>query len=211
MLTKNKKELLEKLYYKPETGFTSAKKLWLQAHKENPKINQSDVNRYLSTQPAYARHRQVPRPKTSIWNQWIDVSYPGQLVAVDIWFLGKQTKSQFPHALVAVDALSKLAAVVPVRNLTAKNVANAMEKIIKNYKFKIHSAFSDHGVEFMGKPFRDTMKQYNIKQIFYIWQQPFKNWFGRIFDTVVANCAWPNCNGRRIRMEWCKASMHHLQ
>ena len=147
MLTKSKKELLASIYYGQKTGYTSANKLWLQAHKENPTVSQEDVKRYLSNQPAYAMHKQVPKPRNSIWNQWIQAYNPGQLVAIDTWFLGTGTKSQFPHALVAVDAFTKFAAIQPVRILSAKNVANAMEKIIKKFKFKIHSTYSNHGVE----------------------------------------------------------------
>lgn len=166
MLTKSKKEILEKLYYNLESGFTSATKLWLRARKENAGISKSDVTKYLSTQPAYARHKQVPKPRTSIWSRWIQVSYPGELVAIDIWYLGVGTKSQFPHALVAVDALSKYAAIAPIRNLTAINTANAMEKIINNFKFKVHSLYSDRGKEFTGKPFRDMMKEKGIEIVF---------------------------------------------
>lgn len=181
MLTKSKKELLEKLYYDQKTGFTSAKKLWLISHKENSTISQTDVNQYLSTQPAYARHKQVPKPKSSIWNRWIHASYPGELVAVDIWYLGVGTKSQFPHALVAVDALSKVGGVAPVRNLTAKNTANAMAKILKNFKFNVHSLYSDMGSEFVGKQFRDYLKQKKIKIIYTTNNNPSKTGLAESF------------------------------
>lgn len=174
MLTKSKKVLLEKLYYDDNTGYTSAKKLWLVAHKQNPTISQTDVNQYLSTQPTYARHKQTPKPKPSIWDTWILVSYPGELVAVDTWFLGTGTKSQFPYALVAVDALSKYGAVSPMRILTAKNAANAMAKIIESFKFKIHSIFADKGAEFVGKPFRDFMKERDIKIVYTSGNNPSK-------------------------------------
>ncbi len=174
MLTKSKKVLLEKLYYNRETGYCSAIKLWRQANKEQPTITQADVKRYLSTQPAYAMHKQVPRPKKNIWNRWIQVSYPGQLVAIDTWFLGRGTKSQFPHALVAVDALSKFASVAPVRNLTAKNTANAMEKILDSFKFGVRSVFADMGVEFTGRPFRDMMKERGIDIVFTSGNNPSK-------------------------------------
>ena len=174
MLTKTKKVALEKLYYDPKIGFTSAKKLWLNAHKEIPTITQNEVNRYLSTQPAYSLHKQVPKPRTTIWDSWITVSYPGEMVAIDIWFLGVGTKSQFPMALVAVDALSKLADVAPIRILNSKNAAKAMEKIIKNFKFDIRSTFSDHGVEFTGKLFREFMKEQKIEMVYTSGNNPSK-------------------------------------
>ena len=166
MLSKNKKELLEKLYYNKKTGFTTPSKLFKQTRKMNSNISLNDIKEYLSTQPAYARHKLIPRPKASVWNRWIHASYPGELVAVDIWYLGSGTKSQFPHALVAVDALSKLAAIAPVRFITAKNTANAMAKILENFKFKVHSLFSDRGKEFIGKPFRDMLKEKGIEVIY---------------------------------------------
>ena len=146
----------------------------MQARKTNSGISQQDVKRYLSTQPAYARHKQVPKPRTSIWDRWILASNPGQLVAIDGWFLGTGTKSQFSHALVVVDAFTKLAAVQPIRNMTAENTAKAMEKVIKNFKFRIITAYCDRGKEFIGKPFRDMLKRYNVRQIFTSGNNPSK-------------------------------------
>lgn len=182
MLTKSKKEILEKLYYNSENGYVSAKKLWLIANQQNhSQISQADVDRYLSTQPAYAMHKQIPKPKSSIWNRWITVSYPGELVAIDIWYLGVATKAQFPLALVAVDALSKLADVAPIRILTAKNTANAMGKILENFKFKIHSAYSDKGSEFQGKAFRDFLAKNNIKIVYTSSNNPSKTGLAESF------------------------------
>ena len=58
--------------------------------------------------------------------------------------------------------------------MTAENTAKAMEKIIKNFKFTIISTYSDRGKEFIGKPFRDMLDRYKIKQIFTSGNNPSK-------------------------------------
>ena len=135
LLSKKKKNLLDKLYFDKKLGFGSMVDLYDRAKKHG--VTLSETRKYLSSVPAYSRHKTVPRPRNSIWNRWIHASYPGEVVAVDVWYLGTGTKSKFPHVLLAVDVFSKYGAVAPLFNLTSQNVAKAMEKIIDNFKFKI--------------------------------------------------------------------------
>ena len=174
MLNKTKIELLEKLYHDKSHGFTSPVKLWRRTKKIAPNISLSDINKYLSTVPASARHKAIPKPKASIWNRFIHYSYPGELVAVDTWYLGPAIKSQFPFAIVAVDGLSKIAAVAPLRILKGKNSAKAMDKIIQNFKFKITSVLLDRGPEFVAHEFRNDMKDKGIKIIYTQGSNPSK-------------------------------------
>ena len=166
MLNKTKIELLEKLYFDKTKGFVSIVKLWAIAKKLNSDISLTDVKKYLSTIPSSASHKPVPKPQTSVWNRFIHYSYPGELVAVDTWYLGRAIKSQFPFALVAVDGLSKFAAVAPLRILKGKNSTRAMNTIIKKFKFKIKSLLADRGGEFTSHLFRKAMKDEDIKIIY---------------------------------------------
>jgi hypothetical protein len=99
---------------------------------------------------------------------------PGELVAIDTWYLGPAIKSQFPFALVAVDGLSKIAAIAPLRILKGKNSTRAMISIIKNFKFQIKSLLADRGPEFISGIFRKAMQEKGIKIIYTQGNNPSK-------------------------------------
>lgn len=74
--------------------------------------------------------------------------------------LAKENDS-YRYILTGINCFSKMGFAVPVKNKTAKEIALATEKILKQSKYRFKFCQTDQGNEFKGA-FTDLMKKYNI-------------------------------------------------
>lgn len=68
--------------------------------------------------------------------------------------------------LVVIDIFSKKLYVRPLKRKTMKEVAENMEDILKDIKYKVTNIQSDNGTEFKNKVFKSLMHKYGINHYF---------------------------------------------
>lgn len=103
-------------------------------------------------------------------------STTGETLALDLMDFGNRTKRGHKAVLVGVDAFSKFAYCVPIKNKTSITVARALESVIFAPSIIIpKNVHTDNGPEFRGKPFRDLLSKYNINHTHSIPYRPQSN------------------------------------
>ena len=73
-----------------------------------------------------------------------------------------------------LDGFTKELWMEPVKKKTTAEVAAAFEKILKRAKGNVRFAFTDMGLEFMGRSFQDLMKKHGISH--YVSRTKRKSW-----------------------------------
>ena len=156
-------ELLKSLYFDPNSpcAYAGASALYREAKKNG--IKKYQVDEFLEKQEAYTLHKYVRRkfPRNRTFTTGMDSDWQADLA--DMQRLSKFNDG-YNFLLVCVDVLSKYAWVETVKNKTAKEVATAFERILKQGR-KPWRLYTDKGKEFIGKPFQDMLESNDIQFI----------------------------------------------
>jgi Integrase core domain/Chromo (CHRromatin Organisation MOdifier) domain len=119
-----------------------------------------EVDRFLSKRDAYTLHRssrlRFPRRKT--FSKGIADLY--QVDLVDLSNISRYNDG-FRYLLCCIDVFTKQAWAVPIRTKSAREVADAMEKILVEQKPAMIQ--SDKGTEFLNSTFQSLLKRHDIK------------------------------------------------
>lgn len=155
---------LHKLYY--DYGSPSALSrpdvLYKFAKQNKLNVTKKAVLEYLSTQDAHTLHRPVIRrfPRNRVVVNKID----------DVWMLDladvgniASYNDGFRYILVAIDVLSKVLFVEPVRNKESRTVASAFDTILTRSWPRIpNMVCTDKGTEFTGRNFQNFLNDNQI-------------------------------------------------
>ena len=161
-MTQTYDDVLNDLYLNPDkpTAFGGVTRLLDAAKKLRPSIKRTDVTAWLEGQDAYTLHKpslnRYSRRKTI-------VAAPNHQLQADLLDIRSYAKDNdgATFLLTAVDAFSRRAWVVPIKNKTGDTVARALATIIDNEDF--FSLQTDKGKEFYNSKVKEVLKAKNIK------------------------------------------------
>ncbi len=155
--------VLKKLYYKTDSPacYAGVTNLYREAKKKLPNIKVKDVEIFLSKQQTYTLHKPVKRrfPRNKIVTAGLDVDWQADLA--DLSSL-KQYNNGHTFILVCVDVLSKYLWAEPMKNKTAEQTANAMQRILDTGRTPWRLC-TDRGKEFKGHTFQILMQKHDIQ------------------------------------------------
>lgn len=126
------------------------------------KIPIKSIENFLKSKDSYTLHRQVRKNFT---RNYYKVEKIGQLFEIDLMDLSnlKKFNNNVRYLLMAIDVFSKQLFSIPLKAKSGKTVTEAMEIIIKQFKYPIEMIQSDAGKEFVGGKFQEMLKKHGIR------------------------------------------------
>jgi len=122
--------------------------------------SEREVKKFLATQDAYTLHkpRRIRFPRRKTYSKGI-----GDLFQIDLVDLSSLSSFNdgIRYLLTCIDVFSKRAWAVPVRKKSARDVAEAFEKILTDQICNMVQ--SDKGTEFLNSTFQSMLKRHGIK------------------------------------------------
>ena len=162
MKTKNH-SVLERLYYnlKSSSGLSGINKLYKEVRNKKYNISKKEVEKWLSTQPAYSLHRPIRkkfrRNKTLVYG--IDEQW--QIDLIDMQGVSRYNKS-YKYLMNVIDVLSKFGWSIPIKDKKSGTLEKAFSKLLKKSNRKPMRLQSDKGGEFIGKKFQTMLEKNDI-------------------------------------------------
>lgn len=162
-MNNDKEKILSSIYYdiKHPASFSSLNYLYKAVKNIDPSISISNVKEWLKSQFVHTLHKQPKRrfKRSRIIFEGIDEIWEADLVDLTEF----QSKNQgYKFLLNVIDAMSKFAFSIPLKNKTSKEIVRGFEKILKESKRRPISIRSDQGKEFLNKDFKQFLKKYNL-------------------------------------------------
>lgn len=162
-------EALSKIYYdiKNPAGYSSVDKLLTASRVNGLKASRKDIEKFLQSQFTYTLHKQARKK----WKRNpVVVTRPGELFQGDLVEMSYFARKNggIKYLLTVIDAFSKYAYAVPLKNKTGKLVKEALETIFKD---NVPQSFqTDQGREFLNSEVQSLLKQLHIN--FYTSRNP---------------------------------------
>ena len=147
MLTKKQKKFFDKYYDFSNPGSFSGISGF---RKNNPEFKNKHITPYLKGTTTYTYHKQYVRkfPRNKFYAEKIDHMW--QIDLIDLSNIRNKFYSQnYSFALTCIDCFSRYAWVEPMKNKTAEESKNALERILAKGR-KPAIIYSDGGNEFKG-------------------------------------------------------------
>lgn len=141
-----------------------------------------DTEKKLSKLKAFSVHKPIRRKYPT---RRMILKGPRENICLDLIDFQAYSRKNggFNWLVVALDSFTKELWVEPVKKKTTAEVAIAFEKILKQAKGKVRFAFTDMGLEFMGKAFQDVAKKHGITH--YVSRTKRKSWMcERVIRTI---------------------------
>lgn len=106
-------------------------------------------------------HKQARRnfPRRSVTLKGINDLYQADLIEVQPY---SKINQGYKYILTVINCFTKVADATPLRNKTSKEVADAMEHIIRKHSDKMKLLQTDNGKEYYNSVFKSLMMKYNI-------------------------------------------------
>ena len=160
----NQSDFLRKIYYDPETGLQGALALYQKAKENDPMIRRKDVEAWLKRQEV----SQVHAPRKEVKHYYpIKSNHPDHIWQVDLADFSAQAHNNHGvnFLLVAIDIFTRYAWVRQLRNKESKTVVAAFKDILEQGRIP-EIIMSDNGSEFISRPWRKLLQDYEIKSSF---------------------------------------------
>lgn len=174
---------LKSIYSDPEIGFRSLEKFWAYIKENYEGISKDDVEDFLDNNET----SQIQKPqKENKVNRPIVTSGPNKLWQIDLADVGKYASmnNNTNFLLVVVDAFSKYAWVIPLKNKTDTSITDAIRNI-----FQEDGAPStiqhDNGSEFVNKKLKELCDEYKVNQIVSAPYHPRSNGIAERFNRTL--------------------------
>ena len=137
------RELLDKLYYNPKTGYVGIDTL-----KRKSELPKSTVKEYLIQQPTYTKHKPAIQkfPARKVVVHGLDHQWQADLTDMPNM---SQYNDNYNYILTVIDVLSKYAWAVPIKRKTGDFTSEAFKSIFKERTPKLIQ--TDHGTEFINR------------------------------------------------------------
>jgi transposase InsO family protein len=123
-------ELLKKLYYDPQFGFSAAA-VYRAAKAIDPQVTQAKVKEFIKNQSAEQVHAQVKAPKAFYPIKAGKIDHIWQADLADI-SRDAHTNSGMNWLLCVIDIFTRYSWVIPLKNKEAKTVTAAMQSLLEN-------------------------------------------------------------------------------
>ena len=153
--------LLSRLYYgsKEASSFSSARRLFLRAKRENANVTQKSVDDWLKKQQTYTRHKR-PRhtfPRRKVLTLRIDECWAADLIQIDSLM---NQNAGFQYILTVVDLFSRKLWARKLKQKSKQEMERSMRSIVEENGGKSPYMFwTDEGLEFLSlKEFYDEME-----------------------------------------------------
>ena len=153
-------DLLNKLYYDPQTGFQGLDKLYRKAKLVDKKVTKKKVKEWLDEQ-ATQQITTAQKKTKKIYSSIISPSIRNNF-QIDIMYLPNPTANRFKYLLTCIDVYSRKAFVNPIRNKTADTTLRAFQSIMAK-SGKPKNINLDAGGEFDNSLFKNFCENNNIK------------------------------------------------
>ncbi|UYV82493.1 hypothetical protein LAZ67_21002525 [Cordylochernes scorpioides] len=150
-LKKTTKKILEEIYYNPETGYRGINDL-----VRKTGYSQKEVSEFLHKQDVYTIHKPI---KKKFETRRVYAPYKDYQWVSDLAFMQKD--KSFKYILTIIDAFTKYAWAIPIRNKTGDKITNAFREIFKERKAERMQ--TDKGTEFINSVTQNLLKKHNIE------------------------------------------------
>jgi hypothetical protein len=177
-------QLLNKLYYDPETGYSSADKLYRKAKQQDTKITMKIVKEFIDAQATAQITKQVKKNKN--YNTIISPSIKNNY-QMDIMYLPNPTLNKgYKYLLTCIDVYSRFAFVEPLKSKSGEAVFEGIKKLFHN-NGNPKNLNVDIGNEFIYSPFKKYCEDNNIEVWFSNPEQDNKNAIIERFHRTLRN------------------------
>lgn len=177
-------ELLNKLYYDPETGFQSKQKLYKKAIAIDNSITLKIVDDFLKRQATHQITHQVIKEKefNTIISPAVRNNYQ-----MDIMYLPNPSQNQnFKYLLTCIDVYSRYVFVKPMKSKTGEEVYAKFKAMMEQYGRPVNLNL-DLGKEFIYLPFKKYCEDNGIKLWYSDSEQENKNSIIERFHRTLRN------------------------
>ena len=163
MLTREKEESLEKIYFDPKqpTSFGGVDKLYKFMQAKGKDISRGDIKKWLSKQTTYSLYRKAirkfKRPKVIVPSK----QYLWDSDTINYGAFQKENDG-FKYIAVFIDILSHYLYTVPLKSLKSKDMVEALKMVLQEGKPSFIR--TDRGPEFAGSADK-YMKSQDVKHI----------------------------------------------
>lgn len=158
--------LLEKLYTDPSSpaAYSGVKNLLREARRQNPNVQQSDVENYLQGQSTYTLFK--PRRVRYRRLQTVPSGYMTDMQAdlADFQQLAAHNRG-YRYLLVAIDVLSRRIFAAPVKSKRTEHMKTAFEEVFSQTPHLPWTLYTDKGNEFEAKEMKKYFKDKDIEKI----------------------------------------------
>ena len=184
MLTKEKEDYLNTVYYNPSSpaSFYGAEKLHKYIKEQNIfKITQNEIAQWLSKQNVYTDNKQVIRKfkRQKVIAPFINYQYDADMAYMDSF--PKQNKG-YDFFLLIIDLMSRFVWTIPLKTLKGSDVTSAFKIHFENRTTPLKLR-TDKGVEFVNKQLKTYFKTQNIEH-FVTQNQVKANYAERAIKTI---------------------------
>jgi hypothetical protein len=151
-------KVIEQTWSKIPTG-----ELTIYNQLRGTKITKNQIHQFVSKQEVTQLHKPIPS-KVSV--KRIVAPTPGVWLQADLIDMSAYSyfNLNYNWILTAIDVNNKFGWAIPLKNKTANEVADGLESILKDNKFKL--LHTDNGSEFKNAILDSVCTKYNVKQIY---------------------------------------------
>lgn len=149
-----KRDVLQNIYYTPETGYCGINEL-----QRKTGLPRKDIEEFLHQQDEYTKHKPLIHrfKRRRVYVSHINDQFQADLIDMQEF---KSFNNDTNYILSVIDIFSKYAWAIPIKRKTGEEVTRAFKKIFKERKpEKIQT---DKGTEFINKQTQKLFKDNNI-------------------------------------------------
>ena len=161
----SKTETLDKIYNDPANpgGFSSQRKLLQNAKLLRNDISLKDVKDYLSSQPSYTRHGNVPNK--FIKSRVFIPEGAGFLLSSDLGDFSslKNYNDGVRFLMFLIDCFSRKLWVIPLQDKKGHTIAETLDRFLSSNKYRYTLLWVDNGPEYYNTPTQKICNKYGLK------------------------------------------------
>lgn len=156
-------KILNNVYYDLENPacYSGIENVYREAKKQDKDIKRNDVVNFMAEQETYTLHKPIRRKFLRNKTRASGVDTDWQIDICDLQKL-KEVNKGYAYILTVIDVLSRYAWAEPLKSKSPEHCKIAFGKIISGDR-KPWRLYSDHGLEFYGKPFQHLLKSEGIE------------------------------------------------
>ena len=162
MLTKNKREYLEKVYFTPGQpgAFGGINRVW-NVIKNDGKVSKKELKTWLLEQETYTSHRQFRR---KFKRPRVVVPYTDAVWGSDTAYMipFQEHNDGYGYFAVFIDLFSKYAFTYPLKSLQGKEMVKVIETLFEDAGTKCEKLFTDNGSEFQNRWVKAYLKSEDV-------------------------------------------------
>jgi Integrase core domain len=151
---------LAEVYYNPSNpgSFGGVPRL----HHQLQSVPRESVKWFLQSSDVYTTHKQR---YSKFRRKKVVVPAPNYLWQADLIFMQKYRKQNKPYLyiLTVIDAFSRVAFAVPLKNKSGSEVIRGFQKIFSSHKYRPKKLQCDQGTEFFNNKFKLYLKSLDIE------------------------------------------------